>query len=88
MATDENTPPTGEGKLSVDAVALVYETRVAVESVSAGVELLARREDLPPAAKAELGVLAKLAKQACEAFGVLQDTLWRELGIAGMSGQN
>jgi hypothetical protein len=85
MATEENTPPAGEGKLLIEMGGVIYECRIAAEAVAAGVERLGAHSDLPPVVSAELSILAKLAKETVEVLRSLQDMAWRGLGVAGQT---
>jgi hypothetical protein len=78
MATDENTPPAGEGKadsdLRIETKRVLFEVQVTLESVAAGLETIARFPEAHPVV-AQLGVLQKLIGQAAESVETFAATL-------------
>jgi hypothetical protein len=71
MADEDNTPPAGEGKaendLRIETKRVLFEVQLTLESVSAGLESIARLPEAKPIVE-QLGVLQKLTSQAAEAI--------------------
>lgn len=89
MATDDNTPPSGEGNIPAEAQRLLAECCIASETVAQGLERLANmRGGLPQAVQDELVLLRGLSTQLVEAFENLRDWLHSRFGanLAGLGG--
>lgn len=65
--------------IAIDVGGLLFECRIALAAVHAGVEMLAARSTEPPI-KSELQTLSKLTDQACEALELLQRAITAGLG--------
>jgi hypothetical protein len=69
MATDDNTPPAGEGQpdsdLRIETKRVLFEVQLTLESVSAGLETIARVPEAQPVFE-QIGVLQKMTGQAAE----------------------
>ena len=69
MATDDNTPPAGEGKadndLRIETKRVLFETQMIIESVAAGLETIARLPEAQPVFE-QIGVLQKMTSRAAE----------------------
>jgi len=80
--TDSNNT---QSHLNIQIGTLSYEIIIAAQSVSAGIEAISRRPDIPEAMREPLVILQNLSGRAVEASILLQDTLWSVLGISGIS---
>lgn len=74
-----------QNQLHIQIGALTYEVIIAIQSVSVGVETIAKRPDVPAAMKEPLAILNNLAGRAVEASILLQDAMWSMLGLSGVS---
>lgn len=74
MAENENTLPNGEDNTRIEGRRLIFEVRIVLESVAAGLEAL---QALPEAIliKEQLGVLRKLTTQAAEALEAFSEVI-------------
>lgn len=74
MTDNQDSGGAGDRNIRIDARRLIFEVRIVLDSVAAGLEALAGR---PEAAlvKEELGVLGKLVVQAAEAVETFAETL-------------
>jgi hypothetical protein len=74
MADENTTPPDGENNILIEARRLIFEVRIILESVAAGLEAL---QALPEAIliKEQLGVLRKLTSQAAEVLETFSEVI-------------
>jgi hypothetical protein len=74
MAENENTSPANENNIRIEGRRLIFELRVALESVSHGLEAL---QALPEAIliKEQLEVLRKLTTQVAEALETFSEVI-------------
>jgi hypothetical protein len=81
MAENDNTPPSGEGKLPAEGLAILHECAIAAETVMQGLERVSNLPGIPQSARDELLILQGLAKQLNEAFENLRDWLHHQFGV-------
>jgi len=69
MADEKNTPPAGEGKadsdLRIETKRVLFEVQLTLESVSAGLETIARLPEAQPVFE-QISFLQKMTSQAAE----------------------